>query len=234
MVSTADGRATLQGRSGGLSSPADRALFHALRAPVDAVLVGAGTVRTERYGRMIPDPERRARRRSRGLSEEPLACIVSSRLMLDPAIPLLGDPESRVVVLTPAEGDLPAGVACHVEYVRSATTDGMLDLHAALEELARRFDVRVLLCEGGPHLACELVAAGLLDELYLSVSPKLAGGEPAGMAGMRILAGAELEPPAELALAGVSRSESHLFLRYEVLAPERVAPDTTLSSSLAS
>ena len=62
MVSTADGRATLSGRSGSISGAADRALFHALRAPVDGVLVGAGTLRTERYGRIIPDPSVRALR----------------------------------------------------------------------------------------------------------------------------------------------------------------------------
>ncbi len=82
MVSTADGRATLDGRSGPISDPADRALFHALRTAVDAVMAGAATVRVERYGRIIPDASRRARRVERGLSAEPLACIVSGRLSL--------------------------------------------------------------------------------------------------------------------------------------------------------
>jgi len=77
MISTADGRATLDGRSGTISRGADRALFHGLRSAVDAVLVGAGTVRVERYGRIIPDASRRELRRGRGLGDEPLACIVS-------------------------------------------------------------------------------------------------------------------------------------------------------------
>src|SRR5271168_3935401 len=63
MISTADGRATLEGRSGAISDRADRALFHGLRGAVDAVLVGAGTARAEHYGRIVPDAERRAERR---------------------------------------------------------------------------------------------------------------------------------------------------------------------------
>ena len=107
MISTADGRATVGGRSGAISGGADRELFHGLRSAVDAVLVGAGTVRTERYGRIIPDASRRQERRRRGLSEEPLACIVSGQLALDPDIPLLGEPSARLVILTASAASLP-------------------------------------------------------------------------------------------------------------------------------
>jgi riboflavin biosynthesis pyrimidine reductase len=231
MVSTVDGRATLGGRSGTISGPADRALFHALRAPVDGVLVGAGTVRTERYGRLIPDPGVRALRAARGLPEEPLACIVSGRLALDSETPLLREPEARVAILTASAASLPA-VGAQIDYVRAG--EGQLDLGAALAELAERFSIQTMLCEGGPHLARELLAAGLLDELFLSLSPLLAGGEPAGGEALRILAGTELDPPAELELLDVQRSASYLFLRYGVSAPARVSRETTDSSSLAS
>jgi riboflavin biosynthesis pyrimidine reductase len=216
MISTVDGRASLGGRSGPLSGRADRALFHGLRSAVDAVLVGAGTVRTERYGRIIPDASRRALRAERGLSEEPLACIVSGRLALEDSIPLLGEPAARVVILTASAASLPA-TAAEVDYVRTAR-DGQLDLAAALRELGTRFGVRSVLCEGGPHLAMQLLDAGMLDELFLSVSPLLAGGEPAGGEALRILAGAELEPAVALELLEVLRSDSQLFLRYGVLA----------------
>jgi riboflavin biosynthesis pyrimidine reductase len=233
MVSTADGRATLGGRSGTISGAADRALFHALRAPVDGVLVGAGTIRTERYGRLITDPAVRALRAERGLPPEPLACIVSGRLALDGDTPLLQEPEARVAILTSSAASLPPGGAS-VEYVRPGAGQGQLDLAAALHELAERFAIRTLLCEGGPHLARELLAAGLLDELFLSLSPLLAGGEPAGGEALRILAGTELDPPATLELLDVQRSDSYLFLRYGVSAAERVSRETTDSSSLAS
>ncbi|MGA2454665.1 MAG: dihydrofolate reductase family protein [Solirubrobacteraceae bacterium] len=232
MISTVDGRATLDGRSGALSNRADRALFHGLRSAVDAVLVGAGTVRSERYGRIIPDASRRRRRRSRELSEEPLACIVSARMALEPAIPLLGEPAARVVILTASAASLPA-TAAHVDYVR-AGRDGQLDLAAALAELGERFGVQSVLCEGGPHLGLRLLEDGLVDELFLSLSPQLAGGEAVGGESLRILAGAELAPPVELELLGVLSGGSELFLRYGVSARERVSRETTLSSSLAS
>jgi riboflavin biosynthesis pyrimidine reductase len=80
--------------------------------------------------------------------------------------------------------------------------------------------VHSLLCEGGPHLALQLLAAGLLDELFLSLAPLLAGGQPGDRQALRILAGQELEPPVELELLGALSSGSHLFLRYGVSAPE--------------
>jgi len=218
MVSTADGHATLDGRSGPLSGPADRALFHALRLAVDAVMAGAATVRVERYGRIVPDASRRQTRIARGLSEEPLACIVSGRLALEGGIPLLAEPAARVVVLTPSSASLPASAA-QVDYIR-AERDGQLDLSAALAELRARFGVRTLLCEGGPHLNAQLLAAGVVDELFLSLSPLLAGGDldrnPAQPEALRILAGPSFSPPIALELRGVLEHDSGLFLRYSV------------------
>jgi riboflavin biosynthesis pyrimidine reductase len=216
MVSTVDGRATLKGRSGPLSASADRQLFHGLRSAVDAVLVGAGTVRTERYGRIIADAARRSQRVTRGLSAEPLACIVSGRVALEPDLPLLDEPDARVAILTASAASLPT-VRAHVDYIRNGE-DGRLDLAAGITELCERFDVSSILCEGGPHLAFQLLAAGLVDELFLSLSPLLAGGEPAGGEAMRILAGGELEPPVELKLLSVLHADSSLFLRYDVSA----------------
>ncbi|HEY4428681.1 MAG TPA: dihydrofolate reductase family protein [Solirubrobacteraceae bacterium] len=214
MVSTVDGRATLGGRSAPLSGRADRQMFHGLRSAADAVLVGAGTVRMERYGRLVKEASVRRLRLERGLDEEPLACIVSGRLALEPDIPLLADPAARVVIVTSSAASLPA-TAAEVEYVRSER-EGRVDLAAALAELRSRFGVQVLLCEGGPHLGQELFAAGLVDELFLSVSPRLAGGEAASGESLRILAGPELEPPTSLEVLGVLECESDLFLRYGV------------------
>jgi riboflavin biosynthesis pyrimidine reductase len=232
MVSTVDGRASIAGRSGPIAGPADRELFHALRAPVDAVMAGAGTMRVERYGRITPDESRRRMRRQRGLREEPLACIVSASLALPPDLPLLAEPEAHVVVLTPSSATLPDSAA-RIDYVRTRRAEE-LDLAGALAELRERFAVEELLCEGGPHLNCRLLAAGLVDELFLSLSPKLAGGDPAEGEALRIVAGAEFEEPLDLDLLGVLEHDSHLFLRYGVSARERVSRETTSSSSLAS
>lgn len=221
MVSTIDGRATIGGRSGPIGGPADRELFHALRTVVDAVMVGAGTARAERYGRIVREAAARELRHARGLREEPLACIVSGRLALDADIPLLADPEARVAILTASQASLSASeqpdgarIEAHVEYIR-ASSEGRLDLPSALSELHERFGIGTVLCEGGPHLNTQLLAAGLVDELFLSLAPKLAGGDASGEA-LRILAGMDLEPPAELELLGALEHDSHLFLRYGV------------------
>jgi riboflavin-specific deaminase-like protein len=214
MVSTVDGRATVDGRSRGLGNRADRGLFHALRADVDGVLVGAGTIRAERYGRMIRDEAIRRRRLERGLSQEPLACIVSGRLSLPPDTPLLADEEARVAIVTPSNASL-TDVRAHVDYVR-AEHDGALDLRRALAELRERLGIGTLLCEGGPHLNGELLLAGLVDELFLSLSPMLAGGEDVTGESLRIVAGAGFDEALDLELLSVLESDSHLFLRYRV------------------
>ncbi|HEX7610271.1 MAG TPA: dihydrofolate reductase family protein, partial [Solirubrobacteraceae bacterium] len=135
-------------------------------------------------------------------------------------------------VLTPSAGELP-DTAARIEYVR-AEREGELDLARALARLRSEFAVELLLCEGGPRLGAQLLAEGLLDELFLSVSPKLAGGDPDTGPALRIMAGEELREPAGLTLLGVLESDSHLFLRYGVATPERVSRETTPSSSLAS
>ncbi len=216
MASTADGRATLKGRSGPIGNRADKELFLALRAGVDAVLFGAGTARAERYRRLVKAESQRQLRLERGLTAEPLACIVSASLALSPeSVPLLADPAARVVILTPSPaGELPAGVA-PVEYLRKATIEGQLDLLAALAELHARWGVRTVMCEGGPHLNGALLAAGVVDELFLTLAPKLGGG--AGpQASLRIVAGPELDPPIELELREALESEGCLLLRYGV------------------
>jgi riboflavin-specific deaminase-like protein len=234
MVSTLDGRATLGGRSGPLSDPADRALFHGLRAVVDAVMAGAGTVRAERYGPIVRDPDTRRLRSQRGLREQPLACVVSSGLAFPPDLPLLCDPDSEVAILTSSRASLPE-TAARVEYVRAPRPDGSLDLDAALAELHDRLHVGTLLCEGGPHLNTALLSAGLVDELFLSVSPLLAGGglvdarasadgglastgSTGGEPPLRILAGVDFDPPLALELRSALEHDSRLFLRYRVRA----------------
>lgn len=221
MICTADGRATIEGRSGPIGNRADRELFHGLRTLVDGVLIGAQTLRMERYNRIVADPVERTRRSARGLGEEPLACVVSASLALDPSIPLLADSGARVAVLTPAEGEI-HGAAARVSYVR-ASDEGRLDLRAALGTLRERFAVRTLLCEGGPHLAGHLLASGLLDELFLTIAPKLAAGDvESGAEGgqaqpaLSILSGPALDPPVGLELCSLLESESYLFARYRV------------------
>jgi riboflavin-specific deaminase-like protein len=215
MVSTTDGRATVEGRSGPIGNAADRELFHALRTTVDAVMAGAGTVRVERYRRLVREESARQVRRRRGLEEEPWAVIVSGRLALAADIPILCDPGARVVVVTSSAASLqqPEGGA-QIEYIRSRE-EGLLDLPSAMSELCERFGVRTVLCEGGPHTNSQLLADGLVDELFLSLSPKLAGGDVTDEA-LRIVAGPSIDPPLEMELISAFECDSHLFLRYRL------------------
>ncbi len=218
MVSTLDGRAALNERSGAISGPADHAMFRGLRTVVDAVMAGAGTVRSERYGPLIRDPDDRRVRLERGLSEQPLACVVSASMSLGADIPLLADPGSRVVIITSSPDSL-TGASAQLDYVRAGGEAGRnheLDLGAALSELQDRLHVRTLLCEGGPHLNSELLAGDLVDELFLSLAPKLAGDPKPGERLLRIIAGSSFDPPLELELISAVESESQMFLRYRV------------------
>jgi riboflavin-specific deaminase-like protein len=219
MVSTLDGRATIGGRSAPLSDAADRALFHGLRSVVDAVMAGAGTVTAERYGPLVRDRDTRRRRLERGLAEQPLALVVSGRLTLAHDLRLLADPKSHVAIVTSSTDSLPA-TGARIEYLR-AGRQGRVELRRAFAELRDRFAIQTLLCEGGPHLNGELLSANLVDELFLSLSPTLAGDPARGQPALRILAGVELEHPPELELVSVLEHSSRLFLRYRVTAPDR-------------
>jgi 2,5-diamino-6-(ribosylamino)-4(3H)-pyrimidinone 5'-phosphate reductase len=214
MISSLDGRATLAERTAGLGGRADRELFHGLRTQADAVMAGAGTVRKERYGRMVRDAERRARRRREGLDEDPLAVVVSGRLTGLADAPLFEAHEQRIAVLTAADDELPPTEA-HVEYVRARAAGGApgrVDLAHALARLRVEWGVRSILCEGGPTLNSDLLHAGVVDELFLSLAPKLLGGE----APLTIVDGSSLPEPVELAPMSAFERDGELFLRLRV------------------
>ena len=204
-VSSADGRATFGGRSGPLGDDGDHAVFHGLREQVDAVLAGTGTLGAERYGRLVRTPERVRRRLDRGLTPTPLLCIITRSGALPADIPLLADPESSVVVHTGAPVEITAEADVEVVNVDPAE----LTPHTVLRRL-RDHGIRSVLCEGGPTLFGALVHAGVVDELFLTVAPKLTGG---GM-GPAVTEGPELPRPGELDLEWVLERAGSLFLRY--------------------
>ena len=204
MVSSLDGKAALDWRTKGLSSDLDRRLFHHLRTQADAVMVGAGTAREERYGRMTKNDELRQKRQNEGLVPDALAVVVSGRLDLPPDLPLLNDPEQRVVIATGSDEELP-GVAGEVEYARVGD-----DLPRLLAYLHERHGVRSILCEGGPTFNSFLFAANLVDELFLTLNPKVLSGASA----LTIVAGRELVEPAEPALVTVAEHDGELYTRW--------------------
>ena len=209
MVTSADGAANLGGASAGLSSDTDRQLFALLRALSDVIIVGAATVRTERYKpAKVGDPWRYLRD---GRTPTPPIAVVTGRLDLDPDSPLVtaAPAHARTIVITTAQApaDRRAELAAHADIIVAG--EETVDLEAAVGALAERGHRRML-AEGGPHLLAQLLEARLLDELCLTVGPLMAGP-----GANRIVAGAlPTAPPLPLALAHVLADDSFLFCRY--------------------
>jgi riboflavin biosynthesis pyrimidine reductase len=207
-VTSLDGAAQVDGYSRGLSSDADRMVFHVLRRHTDAVLVGAGTLRHEGYGPARMKPEEQQWRVDRGLAPHPTLVIVSSTLDLDPNHPSLAEAPVRPIVLTHAGTDPDRRQALSATADVVVCGESAVDLSTGVADLHRR-GLNAILCEGGPHLFGTLLAADLVDELCLTVSPLLAGPGSG-----RIIAGATGPAPRDFRAAQIIEADGNLFLRY--------------------
>jgi riboflavin-specific deaminase-like protein len=209
MITSLDGRATLAGRSGGLGNETDREIFLDLRTQTDAVMAGTATIGIENYGPLVRSEERRGRRRSQGLDEVPLAVTATRSMELPVQAPLFQDPDARIVVLTSSDRPAPA---CAASVTVERVGPEPLDLVEGMRRLRSAHGVRSLLLEGGPTLLAAMTAAGVVDELFLTTAPKLAGSadQPS------ILEGPPLTQPLDLRLVSLMRDEDYLFTRYRV------------------
>jgi riboflavin-specific deaminase-like protein len=210
MITTLDGRSALDGRSSGLGDDADLESLLELRTIADAVLIGTGTLRAEGYDRLVRSEERRARRRALGLTDDPLAVVISRRFDIPWQAGLFAAPDQPVLIYTGTDGEVPA-VAAPVEVVKLADPTPA----AALADLRAR-GVRALLSEAGPTMHRSLHVAGLVDELFLTLAPVLTGDD----AQPSILAGGRLPDVIDLRLLSVRQVGSELFLRYAVLSEQ--------------
>jgi riboflavin biosynthesis pyrimidine reductase len=186
-VATVDGRATIEGRSGPIGSDADTAMLVGLRKRFEAVMIGAGTMRVERYGAM-----------------DPLVVLVSGRLDLPWDAPLFEDQAGEALIFTASEAE-PPETAATVEVVRH---EGAVNLVEALRHLRQERGIRAVLSEGGPHLHAQMQADGLVDDLFLTTAPKLSGG-----GAPRIIEGS-LPEVTDLELAWLLEEDGELFARY--------------------
>jgi riboflavin biosynthesis pyrimidine reductase len=211
-VTSVDGAVEVAGFSAGLfscglSRDADMKVFGLLRMLCDALVVGAGTLRHEGYTSVRLDASRRAWRREHGLAEYPTLVVVSSALDLTASNAALAEAPVRPIVLTHAAAPVDRRAA--LEPVADVLTlgDRQVDLAAAAGRLAER-GLTQLLSEGGPHLFGALAAAGLVDEVCLTVSPLLAGP-----GADRIIAGSGHQPR-RMALRHILVDDGVLLLRY--------------------
>ncbi len=185
MIASADGGSAVAGRSGALGNESDHAVFAGLRAHADVVLVGMSTAVSEHYHAPA----------ARG----PEILVVTSKPDVS------GDPElfasGRATLVLPTDaGPAPEGVR-----TLRAGTGGHVDLAQIVAQLAGK----VVMMEGGPTLAGNMVSAGLVDEFFLSVSPRLVGGDSA-----RVVHGADADPALWVLVHGLVDGEGFVFLRY--------------------
>jgi riboflavin biosynthesis pyrimidine reductase len=192
MIASVDGASSVGGLSGGLGGAADRKVFAALRSLADVVLVAAGTVRAETYGP----------------ANLPIA-VVSGALRLDWDTPFFTAATHRPIIVTHRRA--PAADAMRASKVAEVVVAGEreVDLALAVSLLGERGFAHVL-AEGGPSLNGALAAAGLLDELCLTLSPRIGSGDA-----KRIITGPVLAPPPALTLRTVCEEDGYLFLRYD-------------------
>ncbi|MEX0168505.1 pyrimidine reductase family protein [Streptomyces sp. LMG1-1-1.1] len=210
MVSSLDGAGQHDGRSQPLSSETDMRIFGTLRGLADVVVVGAETVRLEGYRPARAREAFAARRAAAGQGEAPVIAVVSASLALDFSLPLFTSPLVPTLILT--------GAAASPDRVAAARAAGAEVLFAgdgagveparAVAALAER-GLRRQLTEGGPRLLGQFVAAGVLDELCLTLSPTMTAG-----GAQRIAGGPSVAVPTRFQVASVLEQDGFLFTRY--------------------
>jgi len=209
-VVSADGAATdEQGRSGGLGGPGDKAMFRALRAHADGIVVGAGTARDEGYGPHRLAVDLAERRAADGRGQPAAIVLVSRSLTLDLDAEVFTAARTPTIVVTCAAAPPERRAAVERAGVLLVAGGDQVDLPLAVRLLRERHGLASLLCEGGPRLASGVLGAGLADELCLTLAPTVIG-----QAGPRMLTGLPARVP--LALAAAHEQDGELYLRYRV------------------
>ncbi len=211
MVTSLDGATAVDGVTAALGSPTDRAIFLYLRDLADAVLVGAATLRVEKYGPVRTSPQAQADRLARGQTRKPPVVVVSRSVNFDWDTPFFVDADPPPILLLPADTDRRQLRQARQSAAVITAGNGMVDLPAALSEL-RNLGVKILLCEGGPTLNTEMLRAQLIDELCLTIAPLMSpSSHPRG-----IFTPATGKVSPILSIAHILEEESFLYLRYRV------------------
>jgi riboflavin-specific deaminase-like protein len=217
-IGTLDGRGAVGGKSTPIGSEVDHRLMRNIRANVDAVLVGAGTLRSEDLTLSVYEPLAR-RRRERGMAKQPLSIILTSSGNV-PADRRIFDPnaESDVLIFAGSHASRQDLVRLsRLATVRRPSATGISELEEILETLADEFAVRHLLVEGGPKVNHSFLEARLVDELFLTLSPKISGGDS-----RFLVDGKELPHKGDsFNLISAHLSDSEIYLRYRCGPPEK-------------
>lgn len=205
MISTLDGKTTAGGKSSHLGSPVDRRVMRTLRSKAHAVLIGANTLRAERLSLGLDEPVR---------DSQPLAVVLTTSGELPLERNLILEEGQELVVLVPEGVTVPFAHerGCQVRAVRAGGA-GRIVLQEALGMLNAEHAVDLLLVEGGPSLNHSLMVDNLVDEIFLTLTPKLFGGT--AEEALTILEGPPLMAR-ETTLFSAHLCAGELFLRYGV------------------
>ncbi len=188
---------------GELADDDDRAMFKALRAVPDIILVGAETARADDYGPIRLDGERIERRHAMGKPDLPKLAVISGHLKLDPAARLFSNPALPPIILT--GGDAPAD---RLQALQSIADVVVLE-NLTIESVLHYFESGVILCEGGPGVNAQLAEVGAIDEFNLTVAPLIVGG-----ASKRTAQGAPTQASRRMVLDRILAGDRSLFFRY--------------------
>lgn len=213
MVASIDGQTTVEGRASGIGSSNDRSIMNTLRSQVDAVMVGANTLRAEKYSIKLPQ-NLSDQRRSRGEQTAPWLVIPTTSGDL-PEYNLLGASPEKTVLIIPNDTDITSHkLSNHILKSPVSERGRTVDLHQALRLLHKEFDIERVLVEGGPNLNHQMMEARLIDEVLLTISPKILGGDSSTT--HTLLQGPPLPFPTPAKLLSIHTIGQELFLRYSL------------------
>jgi 2,5-diamino-6-(ribosylamino)-4(3H)-pyrimidinone 5'-phosphate reductase len=219
MVTSVDGKATLLGKAYPLGSKTDHMVMRRVRSAVDAVMNGAETLRKEKVNPKVP-AELEGGRDALGMTPQPAAIVLTSSADLPLDNPFFTMEGFRRLVATTrqAPAERVAAVQRYATVIQAG--ENTVDLPVLMSVLVREYGIRKLLCEGGPNTNAGLISAGLVDELFWTVAPKIVGG-----VALRSLVEGEplpLDSIPRLELVSLHHHEGELYLRYRFAGAEAV------------
>ncbi len=211
---TADGRiSTRNATPADFSSPRDKRRLLEIRAACDAVLAGMKTIATDQMTMGLPADDLRAIREAKGMPAYPTRVLLSASGRIDPALRVFTRDFSPIIVFSTTR--MPRRVR---EALAGKTTlhlhERAVDLAAMLRTLRREHAVKRLVCEGGPRVFRALLVADLIDELHLTISPRIFGGTKAPT--LTGIAGDFLPRSTTLTLREMRVIDGECFLRYRI------------------
>jgi len=210
-VSTLDGRAALDGKSSTIGSAADRAIMRNVRCAVDAVLVGIGTLRAENLDLTVPT-ELVQRRRGKGLRDQPLPIILTGGSAI-PKGRRLYEQQGLVIIGPRSLQDEQRPRAANYRALPDRQGNGRVEIGDVLRVLKEEFGIGRLLVEGGPAVNHSFLSGAHVDELFLTLAPRISGGGDAP----NVVSGTETLPGGVRNVRLVSvhaMADGELYLRY--------------------